>query len=396
MQPKIVLLSSGVDEKSGWGRFTREFCHALYRKGIPFELHLPQKVTRQEALPFSQQIRYDLFPPHLTFERKWYLLADLVRGIRGIHIDGHLIHSLIEFPYGVLARWLSHRFWLPFGITLHGTYAVAPLEKDWLDRFLHRPAVKEADFIVAVSRFTRERFLKALGSERPVAVINNGVDTSRFSTGNFEISDVQQIRKKFGIQENDKLILCVGALKPRKGIDVLLKVFSSVVSLEPSAYLVIIGSGDTAPYLDLARRLDVLSRVLFLQSIEDDQILAFYNACDVFAMLPREDENGHFEGFGLVYLEANACGKPVVGTLSGGVGDAIRDGETGFLVPPDNPEAAAQAILEFLRNKELAERIGQNGRIWAEQHAWLSSGGTTCVIEDYLELYDRVLQCWRR
>ena len=94
-----------------------------------------------------------------------------------------------------------------------------------------------------------------------------------------------------------------------------------------------------------------------------------YHACDLFALLPRRD-HGHFEGFGLVFLEANACGKPVVGTRSGGVPDAIVEGKTGFLVDEEDEEAAAAAILRVLVDPTLAEYLGDGARAWASEHSW--------------------------
>ena len=109
--------------------------------------------------------------------------------------------------------------------------------------------------------------------------------------------------------------------------------------------------------------------LLVLQDISTERLPALYRSCDLFAMLPRVD-HGFFEGFGLVYLEAGACGKPVIGSRSGGVPDAVIDGETGFLVPEEDPNSAAGKIVEILTNSRLAAALGRRGREWAHAHSW--------------------------
>ena len=149
----------------------------------------------------------------------------------------------------------------------------------------------------------------------------------------------------------------------------LLAAFAKVQRVLPTAHLVIAGPGTDAPIRDLATRLEVSDNVRVYEGLGDDELVAIYQACDVFALLPRA-EAGFFEGFGLVFLEAGACGKPVVATRSGGVPDAVLDGETGFLVDEEDAEAAGARLLELLTNTELAATLGERGRQWAAEHSW--------------------------
>jgi phosphatidylinositol alpha-1,6-mannosyltransferase len=191
------------------------------------------------------------------------------------------------------------------------------------------------------------------------------------------------------VQDEDKAvktILCVAALKTRKGIDNLLKAFAMILREKPATRLVIVGSGNKDRYARIATALGVVEHINFLGNIEDHKLAWLYKTCDIFVLLPREDDYGHFEGFALVYLEANAYGKPVVGTWSGGVPDAVRNAVTGLLVPPDDPNGAAQAILKLLCDENLRRAMGEAGRRWAQEHDWC------CVIEDYLRVYAAVLR----
>jgi len=376
----LTLFSCDASEKTGWGRFTREFCLALHNESVPFELHLPKTISVDSSLPFWKHIRLDLPPMFLSIGKRWWRYFQLWWESRRIKTVGNIIHSLIEFPYGVVAYWTACRYGLPFGLTVHGTYAVEPLRR-FPDRWLYKRALKNAKFVTAVSKFTAQRLVNVLGFAPPLTVIPNGVNFSLFA-------ESKENPKKSAptITSSQETIMCVGALKPRKGITTLLEAFAKVIQQAPSAHLIIVGFGNKHPYLQMAEGLGIGNRVTLLNNLTDQDLIRLYRECKVFALLPREDRRGHFEGFGLVYLEANSCGKPVVGTFSGGVPDAVLDGVTGFLVPPDNPEKAAEAILKLLRDEKLRQDMGQAGRKWAQEHDWPR------IIDRYFRAYERVME----
>ena len=113
---------------------------------------------------------------------------------------------------------------------------------------------------------------------------------------------------------------------------------------------------------ELARSLGLGDMVSFAGFVSTAELFGYYHLCEVFIMPSYEAEAGDFEGYGRVYLEANALGKPVVGARSGGVGDAVLDGETGVLVPPQDAEAIAQAVIKLFQHREWAVELGLNGR----------------------------------
>ncbi|MFH1098549.1 MAG: glycosyltransferase family 4 protein [Candidatus Uhrbacteria bacterium] len=170
---------------------------------------------------------------------------------------------------------------------------------------------------------------------------------------------VYDVRTKFDL-ENVRIVLSVGRLVARKGFDDLIRAFAIIQRTRPRTALVIIGDGPERMALEEIGRNEHVA-VRFLSHRSDAEVAAWYTACDVFALLPRELPNGDVEGFGIVYLEAGAFEKPVVGTQSGGVPEAIMDGENGLLVPPNDPTAAATAISRILADGALAARLGTNG-----------------------------------
>jgi phosphatidylinositol alpha-1,6-mannosyltransferase len=166
--------------------------------------------------------------------------------------------------------------------------------------------------------------------------------------------------------EHSRIVLSVGRLVARKGFDTLVRAMTIVQRTHPRATLVVIGDGPECDALEVLAKVERAS-ARFLGQLDDATIAAWYAASDVFALLPRELLDGDVEGFGIVYLEAGAFGKPVVGTRSGGVPEAVVDGETGLIVPPDDSAAAAEAITLLLRDRDLAQRLGAEGARRAQE-----------------------------
>jgi len=175
-------------------------------------------------------------------------------------------------------------------------------------------------------------------------------------TRSASVADVR-VRERL---ERARIVLSVGRLVARKGFDTLIRAVALLRREFPRAVLALAGDGPERPRLEALARAERLA-VRFLPGLTDAELAAWYRACDVFALLPDERADGDVEGFGIVYLEAGAFGKPVVGTRSGGVPEAVLDGETGILVPPQDPAAACAAIARLFRDPHAAQRLGANG-----------------------------------
>lgn len=221
---------------------------------------------------------------------------------------------------------------------------------------VRRRVIAQADGLIPVSRFTGG-LLQDLGApQNKIHVVGNGTDPEHFVP-----TDGQEFRTRHGLGDRP-LVITLGRLVPNKGVDTVIEAMPAIVRDCPNALYAIGGSGpDRGRLEELARRLGVSGHVRFLGRIPDEDLVPCYGAADVFATLSRMDPPA-VEGFGIVFLEAGACGTPVVGARSGGIEDAIVDGETGLLIPPGDPAAAAAAIGRLLGDPALSKRLGQAGR----------------------------------
>lgn len=161
-----------------------------------------------------------------------------------------------------------------------------------------------------------------------------------------------------------KVILTVARLVESKNHETLIRSFAKVAKCIPEAAYTIVGQGPLESCLrKLVYGLGLTDKVIFVGDVPDSELAAYYYSCDVFVMVSKEiKERGEAEGFGIVFLEAAACAKPVIGSKSGGIPDAVIDNVTGLLVDPFNEEEIAQAITRVLQDERLAKRLGENGR----------------------------------
>lgn len=224
---------------------------------------------------------------------------------------------------------------------------------------LRGPALRACDIVITVSRFTRDRLIADFGvAPDRIRLVTPGVDVTRFTPGG----------------RSDPYILGVGRLIERKGFDRLIEGFAAVAAEFPAYRLRIAGQGPQRDVLAaLARRLGVAGRVELIGGVGDDQLTALYRDCTLFAMPNRSLDDGDTEGFGLIFLEANACGKAVIGGRAGGAVDAIVDGETGLLVDGDDSAAVAGALRRLLGDPQLRDRLAAGGLAHAQSLGWDAS-----------------------
>lgn len=221
---------------------------------------------------------------------------------------------------------------------------------------LRRCLLRRVNMFLPVSQYTAGLLHEHGVPPSRTHVVPNGTDPERFRP-----RDGTPVRERLGLSGRT-ILLTVGRLVRRKGIDTVLRALPTIADTCPDVTYVIAGTGPDRPRLDqLAARLGVRNRVQFAGEVDHDRLPLFYSAADLFVMPAREDPPD-IEGFGLVFLEANACGTPVIGARSGGIPDAIRDGETGLLVPPDAPDALADAAIRILTTPGLADTLGEQGR----------------------------------
>lgn len=230
-----------------------------------------------------------------------------------------------------------------------------------------------ADAVVAVSEFTRSALVHLMGvPPEKIVLIPNGVDLERFSPGPRNV----ELLRRFGIGDDEPVILTVGRLVPRKGMDMLLRALPSIRAAVPNVRYLIVGEGEYGLTLEgLIRELGVQECATLAGRLSYQDLLDLYRSCAVFAMPNRQMPDGDTEGFGLVFLEANACGRAVIGGRAGGAVEAVREGENGLLVDGNDPGDIAGAVIRILTDVGLRERLEQRGLEIAEQSSCAERAG---------------------
>jgi phosphatidylinositol alpha-1,6-mannosyltransferase len=221
-------------------------------------------------------------------------------------------------------------------------------------------AMRHADGILSNSDNTRDTLINLIGVQpQRIHLIYPTVDENRFRPA----LATDELRESIGLTADKKLILSVGRLMRRKGFDNVIRSLPALMDQGVDAEYALIGIGDELDYLQgLAREAGIEERVHFLGHVSYDDLPRWYNACDVFAM-PNRDIDGDSEGFGLVFLEAAACGKPVVAGTAGGTGSAVLDGETGLRVDGENVAEIGEALAQLLGDPILGEEMGRKARL---------------------------------
>ncbi|MBI4433848.1 glycosyltransferase family 4 protein [Candidatus Uhrbacteria bacterium] len=289
----------------------------------------------------------------------WLRLLPMLRrrARQGVH---HVLTSE-ALPIGTVA--LLHRYWtgIPYVIACHGL-DLGIAQQHTRKRLLLRFVLRGAALVLANSAFTATRAVQAGANPECIRIVHPPVGITPNALRGRAMRDEHHLQGRF-------LVCSVGRLVPRKGFDVLIRAIALLqrdFALPSPPTLVIVGDGPERAALEICAQREGVE-VRWIPDATDDVVAAWYAACDVFALLPRALANGDAEGFGIVYLEAGAFGKPVIGTRSGGVPDAIADGVSGIMVAPDDPHAAAHALRILATDPVYAAALGEAGRTRVEK-----------------------------
>jgi glycosyltransferase involved in cell wall biosynthesis len=237
-----------------------------------------------------------------------------------------------------VAYWLKKWLKIPYWTVVHGVDA-------WnITNPLLKTSLQEADLILSVSNYTREQLLKEQNlNPKKVVILPN-----TFNSDQFQIAlKPDYLLKKYNLLSDQKIILTVARLSEAeryKGYDQIIKALPRILEIIPNIHYIIVGKGaDRARIEKLITDLNLGNYVTLAGFIPDEELCDYYNLCDVFAMPSKG------EGFGIVYLEALACGKPVLGGNKDGAIDALCNGELGALVDPDNLEEIAETLIKIIQ-----------------------------------------------
>ncbi|MGB9640384.1 MAG: glycosyltransferase family 4 protein [Anaerolineales bacterium] len=384
---RVGYVLASLQNPSGWRTHAISLLHALQPEiqATLFVSASEVKLAQEEfpqfsiiTLPTTQQL-------FISKPANWGKLWATYQQIKSLALPLDLIHSLEAYPSGLIGHWISQQLHCPHLLTAHGTYGIIAYAT-LLDRLAYQSVLRKAAMICPVSHATAQRiqqYFKQSLQQTPIQPILNGNDF------------VQRVPRQQAWQRQlpeTPTLLSVGDVKARKGQHISLQVFARLQEMLPDIRYHIVGKCPDNPYTRQLKHFVEergLRNVTFYGAISDEELAEQYRQASLFILTPQEGqaaERWHFEGFGLVYLEAGAYGVPVIASRSGGVSDAVKDGETGFILDPDDIEGMVQASLRLLGDVQLNQQMGRANRAYAETRTW-----QRCA-EEYLQVYRRVVK----
>jgi len=326
------------------------------------------------SLDFDIKQNYLIYRKNLLTKNKWVwpkwlpLLFETIKLVRQEKIEKIIVANVL--PVGTVAYIIKKFFRIPYIVSVHGLDIALPQAHTRKNRLMKK-ILNEAEHIITNSNFTKELLMKLECCGADSVIIVYPCANINFEKPRQNILDTLANGKL----KDKKIILTVGRLIERKGQDKVIQSMPMILKECPDAVYVIVGQGKQLKYLkELVSMLNLDEEVLFFCDVMNYELPGFYESADIFIMPSRRLENGDIEGFGIVYLEANYYGKPVIGGKSGGAVEAVEHDVNGLLVDPLSINEISGAIVELLKNPEKANRLGETGRLrvakkfnWFEQ-----------------------------
>ena len=370
--PLAVL--GGVDS-GGQNVYVAHLARQLGRVG-----HRVDVFTRCDAeglpdiVPFDQNVRviHVRAGPRKHIEKEGLLPYMQEFAVRmGVHCTDspqpyHLVHANF-FMSGFVAAHLREYLGLPFVMTFHALGKVRQAHQREADRFpasriaIEAQLVEQADRIVAECPQDRDDLIHLYGADPgKIDVVGCGIDTCELGAVGKAVA-----RERLGLPQDEFIVLQLGRLVPRKGIDNVIRAISRLRANNVRARLLVVGGNTPEPdpaatpeigrLAKLAQDEGVRDQVHFVGQRRREDLKYYYSAANVFVTTPW------YEPFGITPLEAMACGTPVVGAAVGGIKSSVVDAVTGYLVPPHDPDALAERLARIYQNPELGRAFGRAG-----------------------------------
>lgn len=360
MSKRLLLLATEFPPgPGGIGTHAFELARHLTRLGWTVQVLAAQAyTTAAERDRFNQNQSFSIVPldPDSSLALR---LQTAVATARQFQPDTLVASGLRALWIGAILARLLQIPWLAVG---HGSEF---RQRSRMARLLTRLALKQADTAVAVSRYTAD-LMRTCASPGAVHVIPNGADGQRFYGG----VDTSRLRTRLELGRA-RILLTVGNVSKRKAQDVVIRALPAVLQTHPDVLYLIAGMPtERAAYERLAWDLGVAEHVRFLGVVDDADLPALYALGDLFVLVSRETADGDVEGYGIVVVEAALCGTPAIVSRGCGLAEAVRDGETGLTVPPDDPQATAVAINQLLNDDTRRIALGACARHQAQSATW--------------------------
>ncbi|MBX0330755.1 glycosyltransferase [Oscillochloris sp. ZM17-4] len=409
------LARLGGKEAGGMNVYVRELARELGSRGVPVDIFTRSQDRRAPTVePMSCGVRViNLHTgPAAPYEKDWVLtyLPEFVSRVRCFAEGEDLSYDLIHSHYwlsGEAALRLRRSWGVPVMHMFHtlgamkNSIARSKEETETLRRIaIERRLMQEVDTIVAATTLDRAQMVWNYGADTErIRVVPCGVDLRRF-----HVQGRSAARARLGLPEDEELLICVGRMEPLKGMDALIRALALLAEAEPARrdrrrVLLIGGDDESHPgewnseqrrLNALRHQLGVADRVSFLGAKPQDQLADYFAAADVVAV------PSHYESFGMVALEAMACGALVIASNAGGLALTIEDGRGGLLFPPDDHAALAGLIRRALDDAAYAEELRAGARRRAAEYGWPSVARRITAIYEDLVMANAAARAARR
>jgi len=373
---RVLFLTDSLSDLDGIGRYTLRLVAALEQRIPGFEprflvgrKHRPVSASMPAHWPWRVALPPDYYM-YMSPARYWASTAWSLPQVAWAARECDLVHATKDFPHSWLAMQGARLARKPCIATAHGTYSVAPL-----DSARHRAAalttLRHLDGLVCVSEYTKRQVLQrvpadTLAPER-VLVVGNAVKAEHYAAA-----------RAVGTREwhGRRYTLTIGEVKERKGHHLGLRAFVELARTHRDVHHYIVGNAVQDAYhqqlLRWSQEAGCADRVHFLGNVSEDEKVDLLQHASVFLHTPVTAKDGGFEGFGIVYLEAAACGVPAIGTLDCGAEDAIVHGVTGLLVE-QTVDSVRHALERLLTDEPVRKQLGLAALAHAQQSSWLDN-----------------------
>jgi len=364
----LIYTHEFVPYVGGVATYNYELAKGLYELGQDVIVLAPKYSSKD--IIFDKQLPFSVIRTNLSIRSIMRLnrnsiklpvsVYSFLKTLRRHNPDRVLITQAVAHESAALARiFYPFKFVLiVYGTEIRRHFAGRRLKR-WLKSRLMHWFFHKADRIICISKATKKLLEQNTDNLlNKILIIYPGIDHNEVL---FK-KNSEKLLKRFNLF-NQKIILTVARLANGKGQDIVIQALPKIIKKVPNIKYLVVGDGPNRFKLEkLAKDLGVQDMVLFTGFVNKEDLGNFYEICDVFIMLSR-DEGTRVEGFGLVFLEAFAHEKAVIGGNSGGVSEVVEHKKTGFLIKdPTDVNAVAKAVIRLLKNKKLAKSMGRRGR----------------------------------
>lgn len=402
------LATLGGKETGGMNVYVRDLSRELSRRGIYVDVYTRSQdpsISRITKLAERGRVIHAKAGPQRPYNKNlvYNYLDEFVDEVAAQAEVDSVTYDLIYSHYwlsGLAAASLRPLWQAPIVQMFHtlaemkNRVAQTPAEREPEQRVnCEGEVMRFADQLIAATPLEKNQMTWLYGADSDkIAVIPPGVDLHRFKP-----MDRQEARRYVGVPPEHRMLLFVGRIQPLKGIDILMRALAIVKQREPALaqnVCVSIIGGDPNPDSEIERaefdrleslraELGISDLVTFRGAKEQDTLVYYYAAAEMVVM------PSHYESFGMVAIEAMACGTPVIASDVGGLSFSIEDGYNGFLVPGRNPNALANKIILLLKYPILRDQLSEQARAWVAGYSWVN------IAAELLEIFERVSAKYR-